>query len=300
MAGVLDKQTESGINGMLHAGVVPTLGANGQLSVGAHGALAVANTGDMALTGIPTGANISTTGGLTDTASLSPQSDPNSPYNPLSSAMPAHSSRRCRRSPARKVRATSAWSIRLPVRKLIRGSWGNLPSGESLVARGDHGDFAKMDANGQWHALDANGKSTDITAGANGQWIAAGHVPVEATGVGTFASTDGHCAFNSANNTFSVGTYDPSTHTFGAGAQHDIPAAALSGQLMHEAPTEWSEPMLLSTALERPGVADNIVAAAHGDQGALAAVQQGLWARASIRRHSIAPPPWAIRCHRHR
>lgn len=265
-AGVLDKQTESGINGMLHAGVVPTLGANGQLSVGAQGALALANTGDMALTGIPTGANISTAGGLTDTASLSPQNDPNSQYNPLNPSDASSQQQALQALATQEGQGNFSLVDPTTGQKVDPAQLGNLASGEHLQAVNGQGQaFAQMDNAGHWHALDKNGGMTDITAGANGQWLAGGHVPVEANAHGGFAAAGTNGSY----------AYDPSTGNFNVGG-HEIAASAVSGQFLHEAYSGVPGATAALGALEHPGVAANLAAAANGDPAALAAVQQGL------------------------
>jgi len=266
MAGVLDKQTESGINGMLHAGVVPTMGANGQLSVGTQGALALANTGDMALTGVPTGANIGTTGGLTDTASLSPQNDPNSQFNPISPTDATSQQQALQALATQEGQGNFSLVDPTTGQKVDPGQLGNLPSGEMLQAVNGQGQaFAQMDNAGHWHALDKNGGMTDITAGANGQWLAGGHVPVEANTHGGFAAAGTNGSY----------AYDPSTGNFNVGG-HEIAASAVSGQFLHEAYSGVPGATAALTALEQPGVAANLAAAANGDPAALAAVQQGL------------------------
>jgi hypothetical protein len=265
-AGVLDKQTESGINGMLHAGVVPTLGTNGQLSVGAPGALALANTGDMALTGVPTGANISTTGGLTDTASLSAKNDPNSQYNPINPSDASSQQQALQALATQEGQGNFSLVDPTTGQKVDPGQLGNLPAGEHLQAVNGQGQaFAQMDNNGQWHALDKNGGMTDITAGANGQWLAGGHVPVEGNTQGGFAAAGTNGSY----------AYDPSTGNFNVGG-HEIAASAVSGQFLHEAYSGVPGATAALTALEQPGVAANLAAAANGDPSALAAVQQGL------------------------
>lgn len=278
MAGVLDKQTESGITGMLHAGVAPTMGANGNLTVGAQGALGLANTGDMALTGVPAGANISTAGGLTDTASLSAKNDPNAQFNPLNPSDGTSQMQSLQALANQEGQGNFSLVDPATGNKVDPAMLGNLPSGSALEAVNAQGHaFAQMDGSGQWHALDKNGQMTDITAGHNGQWLAGGHVPVEGNTQGGFAAagTNGSYTY-----TPTVGGTDPSTGNPSIGsfnvAGHEIPGSAVSGQFLHEAYSNVPGATAALNALERPGVAEHLAGAAAGNAQDLAAVQHGL------------------------
>jgi len=266
-AGVLDKQTESGVNGMLHAGATPTIGANGALSFNPQSALAVANTGDMPLTSLPSGAQISGMGGMTDTASLTPKNDPNG-LNPINANDGTAQQQALHNLATQEGQANGNFSLVDPTtgQKVDPGQLGNLPAGEQLKAVNDQGHaFAQMDSNGQWHALNAQGQMTDVTAGANGQWLAGGHVPVEANASGVFAAAGTNGQY----------TYDTNTGNFNVNGT-PLPSSAVSGELLREAYSHVPGATATLDALNHPGVAANLAAAAGGDPTAMAAVQQGL------------------------
>ncbi|MGH9553420.1 MAG: hypothetical protein ACRD3W_28825, partial [Terriglobales bacterium] len=129
---------------------------------------------------------------------------------------------------------------------------GNLPPGELLKAVGDNGQvIAQMDPNsGQWSAANTNGA---VTMGANGDWLANGHVPVatDASGNWSAAGTNGAYAYDPNSGNFTV----PSVN---GGNDVQLPATALGGTVLQDNYNGVPSANAVVSALSQPDAISNL------------------------------------------